>query len=433
MKNFPLLFVLLSLSALSFQSCLKDKCTSTITYTRIDPVYKTLDEVHSGTAVREVPRELKSPGQINYYDNRMFIVEKSEGIHVIDNSNPENPVNTDFIKVPGITDLAIKDGYIFANSYVDLLVINTSNFVVDGRAENVLQPLWMDIASNQILVEYKETEVTEEVDCADRNQLYNYNGGWYRKGGGFADDAVFESLANSSSSNSSSNGNVGIGGSLSHFSIIGDYLYTIQHDGYDLSIYDLTQPTSPSFANTVSIGVHLETLFPYGDKLFVGSNVGMYIYDNSNPTNPVQLSVFEHARACDPVYVSGNYAYVTLWDGSSCGATGPNQLDVIDITDLTHPVLKKSFAMKNPHGLSVKGNSLLLCEGVYGLEIYDNTNPETVGDHLLDKADNFFAQDVISLPGSANVAMVIGDDGFYQYNFDNPSELKFLSKISIAK
>lgn len=430
MKNFSLL-LLLSLSALTFQSCIKDKCQRTVTYTRIDPVYKTLDEVHSGTAVREAPRELKSPGQINYYNNRMFVVEKAEGIHVIDNSNPANPLNTDFIKVPGITDLAIKDGYLFANSYVDLLVINLNNFVVEGRAENVLQPLWMDIANNQIIVEYKETQVTEEMSCDDQSSLYEFNGGWVKRGGGFANDVAFDA-ALSSSAESNSSSNVGTGGSLSHFTIIGDYLYTIQHDGYDLSIYDVKQPTSPTPATTVPIGVHLETLFPYGDKLFVGSNVGMYIYDNSDPLNPVQLSVFEHARACDPVFVHGNHAYVTLWDGSACGA-GPNQLDVIDITDLTNPILKKSFSMKNPHGLSVKGNSLLLCEGRYGLEIYDNTDPETVGNHLLDKADNFFAQDVISLPGNNNVAMVIGEDGFYQYDFNDRSNLKLLSKISIEK
>ncbi len=432
MKNFPLLFVLLSLSALTFQSCLKDKCTSSITYTRYDPVYKTLEEVHSGTAVREAPRELKEPGQINYFDSKMFIVEKAEGVHVINNADPSNPVNTEFIAVPGITDLAIKDGYLFVNSFVDLLVIDLNTYTVVGRTENMLQPLYWDVANGQILVDYKETLVTEEMSCDEQDQYQNFNGEWVKWGGGFADDVAFD-VALANSAESSGSGKVGIGGSLSHFTIIGNYLYTIQHDGYNLEIYDVSSPTNPSHATSVQVGVHLETLFPYGDKLFIGSNVGMYIYDNSDPLNPTQLSVFEHARACDPVFVQGNYAYVTLWDGSSCGATGPNQLDVIDITDLTNPVLKKSFSMKNPHGLSVKGNSLLLCEGAYGLEIYDNTDPETVGDHLLDKAGNFFANDVISLPGNANVAMVIGDDGFYQYSFDNPSELKFLSKISIAK
>ncbi len=429
MKTYPILLALLSLTALTFQGCIKDKCESTITYTRLDPVYKTLEEVHNTTAVREAARPLKTPGQINYFDDRMFVVETGEGIHVIDNHDPANPVNTDFINVPGATDLAIKDGYLYTNSYVDLLVINLEDYAVAGRAENVLQPLWSDLATGNILVEYKETEVTEVMECGQQDRLY-YNGGRFFGGGAeFEGDLVFAADNAAGGSGYTSSGK-GIGGSLSHFTIISDYLYTIQHGGYDLQIYDLTQPTAPTFASTVSVGAQLETLFPYGDKLFIGSNVGMYIYDNSNPLAPVQLSVFEHARACDPVFVNDHYAYVTLWDGSSCGS-GPNQLDVIDIDDLMNPVLLKSFPMKNPHGLSVKGNHLLLCEGDYGFEIYDNTDPATVGDHLLDKAEEYHALDVISLPGTSNVAMVIGEDGFYQYDFNDPTNLKLLSIIPI--
>lgn len=431
MKTQYLLIALLSLTALTFQSCLKDKCKSSITYTRIDPVYKTLEEVHNTTIGMEAPKPLKLPGQINYYDDRMFVVETGEGIHVIENSDPSNPVNTAFISVPGATDLAIKDGYLYTNSYVDLLVVNLDDYSVAGRTENVLQPLWTDFASGKIIVEYKETQVTEEMECGQQDNLYYRNGKFF--GGGIAFEGDLVAAADQSAGGGNAGSGTGIGGSLSHFTIIGDYLYTIQHDGYDLQIYDLTQPTSPAFAKTIGIGVHLETLFPHGDKLFIGSNVGMYIYDNADPLNPTQLSVFEHARACDPVFVNNHYAYVTLWDGSDCGALGPNQLDVIDITDLTNPILLKSFSMKSPHGLSVKGNSLLLCEGDFGFEIYDNTDPATVGDHLLDDVDNFHALDVISLPGEKNVAMVIGEDGFYQFDFDDRSDLKLLSVIPIGE
>lgn len=428
MKTSLMLPALLLLLAMGTQSCLKDSCERTVTYIRLDPVYKTVEEVHNTSVTREAPRELVTPGQINYYDNKMFIVEKAEGVHVIDNSNPANPINTDFLNVPGITDLAIKDGYLYVNSFIDLLVINLQNYVVESRTQNVLQPNWYSPISNQIIVDYTETEVTEVMSCEEQSQLI------YIDGIAFKDVAFMNSFqsANASAGAPQASSGVGIGGSLSHFTIISDYLYTIQHDGYYLEIYDITQPTAPTHASTVDVGVHLETLFPYGDKLFVGSNVGMYIYDNSDPLHPVQLSVFEHARACDPVFVNDHYAYVTLWDGSACGA-GPNQLDVIDITDLTNPVLVKSFSMLNPHGLSVKEDRLLLCEGTYGLEVYDNTNPATVGNHLLGKADNFNAVDVISLPGNADIAMVIGDDGFYQFDFSNPDDLKLLSVIRVKQ
>jgi hypothetical protein len=49
----------------------------------------------------------------------------------------------------------------------------------------------------------------------------------------------------------------------------------------------------------------------------------MFIYDNSNPQAPVQLGVFQHARACDPVFASGDRAYVTLRDGTGTVLLGP--------------------------------------------------------------------------------------------------------------
>jgi hypothetical protein len=418
------------LAAFTFSSCIKDKCEREVTYTRIEPVYKTLEEVHKGTATKEAPRPLKDPGQLYYYNNHIFVVENHEGVHVINNNDPTNPQNVAFIAIPGNQDIAIKDGLLYANTFIDLLVVDLTNsqFPVVGRTENVFQPLWQDVNNGQIIVEYKETLVTEALDCDEQQYLYEFNGRFFAGVGEFDVAAVAESSFDNS--NSGSKG-VGIAGSLARFSIIGDYLYTIQHGGYLLDIFDLTQPTAPIHAKTVEVGFNLETLFPHGDKLFIGSMTGMYIYDNSDPLNPVQLSLFEHARGCDPVFVYGNYAYVTLWDGSTCGA-GPNQLDVIDITDLTKPVLKKSFSMQNPHGLSVKGNTLLLCEGDFGFKSFDNTNPETVGSHLLDKVD-IQAIDVISLPGSSNVAMVIGKEGFYQYNFDNPSDMQYLSLIPVEK
>ena len=432
MKTSPLYTAVALLLAATtvLTGCFKDDCTSTVTYTRLEPIYMTADEIHSSTAVREEPREIKNPGQIYYYNSTMFIVEKREGVHVINNSNPSNPNNFAFIKIPGNLDIAIKDGLMYANSFLDMLVIDLQNFEVVGRAEGVIQPLWEDLSTGQLLVDYVPTEVTEVMDCRQRAKLQN-RGGWKW------DDVTLETanvdvIYSTGESTAIAGGGTGIAGSLAHFSIIGDYLYTIQHDGFTLDIYDLTQPKQPTHANTVNVGVHLETLFPYGDKLFIGSNVGMFIYDNSDPLNPVQLSRFEHARACDPVFVHGNYAYVTLWDGSTCGS-GPNQLDVIDISDLTNPVLKKSFSMENPHGLSVKGDVLLLCEGSFGFKTFDNSDPLRVGNRLLDHATGIDATDVISLPGNANVAMVIGSDGFYQYSFDDPANLQLLSVLPVVR
>jgi len=157
----------------------------------------------------------------------------------------------------------------------------------------------------------------------------------------------------------------------------------------------------------------------------------MFIYDVSNPASPVQLSFFQHAQACDPVFVSDDKAYVTLRGGTPC-QNFDNQLDVIDITDLTNPILIASHTMTNPHGLSVKDNTLFLCDGTAGLKVFDVTNPQTIGDRLLASDKDIKTYDVIASP-YRDIIFVIGDDGFFQYDVSDPENMIRLSHISVAK
>ncbi|MFQ5447546.1 MAG: LVIVD repeat-containing protein, partial [Saprospiraceae bacterium] len=419
--NYFLAMLLFAGMAVTMQSCLKDKCQREVSYIRIDPVFKSVEEIHNGTAVVEAPRALRVPGQIYFYNNLIFINEKREGIHVIDNADPANPQNISFISIPGNEDLAIRNGVLYANTYIDLLAIELSNYEVVGRVESVFPPLWEDVQNNRVAVYYQETPITEEMDCETFGTLYK-SGGVFFEGGPEMFDDLANVVDNSSGSAGGSSG-TGIGGSMARFTLASDHLYII--DDSSLKVFDLSQPQQPSLANTVGLGWGIETIFPFEDKLFIGSNSGMFIFDNSNPAQPTMLSAFAHARACDPVFVKDDYAYVTLRSGSICEGFN-NQLDLIDITNITTPVLVKSFPMDNPHGLSIKNNDLLLCEGDFGLKSFDVTDPRTLGDHLLDHENNIHAFDVIALPGQQNVALVIGEDGFYQYNFDDPADLKLL-------
>lgn len=427
-SHFLLSLAVAACLGLTFQSCLKDKCERTVSYIRVEPVFKTLDEIHSGTVVQETPRALVSPGQLYFYNDLIFINERHEGIHVIDNTHPENPVNSLFISIPGNDDIAIKDGVLYANSYVDLLAINLQDYQVMGRVENVFPPLWEDINANQVAVYYKETPVTEVLDCESYGRLYQSEGVFIDlSGGGWLNSTVVDDVAAEVSGNATS-GSTGIGGSMARFSIVGNYLYAVDFSSMD--VFDLAVLAQPSLVNTVNFGWGIETIFPYEDKLFIGSNAGMFIFDNSNPELPVMVAEFAHARACDPVVVSGDFAYVTLRNGSACEGF-VNQLDLIDISNIFNPTLVKSFPMDNPHGLSIKGDHLFLCEGDFGLKSFDITIPAKLDQHLLDQEKDVHAYDAIALPGSRNLLLVIGEDGFYQYNFDNPSDLKLVSKIPI--
>jgi len=44
-----------------------------------------------------------------------LINERFRGIHVVDNTDPKNPIKLNFIQIPGNTDFTIRSGYLYAN------------------------------------------------------------------------------------------------------------------------------------------------------------------------------------------------------------------------------------------------------------------------------------------------------------------------------
>ena len=145
------------------------------------------------------------------------------------------------------------------------------------------------------------------------------------------------------SSDSASDSSVGQGGSMARFSIVDDYLYTIA--GTNLQLFDISNPADPAPFAKVFVDWRVETIFSYQGALFIGAPEGVFIYDNSDPSNPVFSSKFTHATACDPVVVSNNIAYVTLRSGNNC-IQGLNQMDILDVTDIYNPQLLNTIAMQ---------------------------------------------------------------------------------------
>lgn len=60
-------------------------------------------------------------------------------------------------------------------------------------------------------------------------------------------------------------------------------------------------------------------------------------------------------------------AYVTLKVGRARPANGiENQMNILDISDVTQPILIETVAMQGPEGLSVSGDSLYVCGDIAG-------------------------------------------------------------------
>jgi hypothetical protein len=405
--------------AASLSGCDKEKITKT--YTWYTPVYKTLSEVRAN--MKSSPaRALENPGKIYIYGNYIFLNEPQEGIHIFDNTQPSSPKNIGFIPIPGNVDLAVRNNVLFADSYSDLVTFDIS----DPKAVTAIK-----FAENAFPY---------------RNMYYNYNGtrpanadsikvtvDWIRHDTTVAYDdrrgyVDYDVMLASSSGQSAQpgKGSTGQGGSMARFTLMNDFLYTVSTS--DLYTYNISNPGDPKFINKVTIGngtQWIETIYPFRDKLFIGSSLGMFIYDVSTPGNPVKQGQFTHVRSCDPVIADDTKAWVTLRSGTTCGGN-INQLEVVDIKDLSKPFLIKQYGMTNPFGLGKEGNILFICDGKDGVKVYDAADANDL--KLIRKIDGMETYDVIA---SNNKALVVAKDGLYQFDYSNVNDIRLLSKIGL--
>jgi hypothetical protein len=424
-----LLSVIIILLAITFWSC-NDECKETRVTRQFTQVTRSLMEMRSQVKA-ENARQLDRPGKIYVKGDYLFINEIKQGIHVVDNSDPANPRFVSFINIPGNGDIAVRDQTLYADSFSDLVALDISEpdkAKETGRVKNVFKNGSFDGGAwslNESIGAINDSDVhfiTETIttNCED----VPFPNSWW--GGPWMFFADMASL-NSSAAPSSSGGTNGQGGSMARFALHQNYLYAVGQNS--LQLFNINNPAEPEASTTINIGWGIETIFPYQNKLFIGSTTGMYIYDNSNPAEPKQLSVFQHGRACDPVVVHNDVAYVTLRTGNVCAGT-QNQLDLVDVSNASSPQLIKSYQMQNPYGLSIDFPTLYLCEGEHGLKIFDVKDRFAVDKNQIAHFTGMGAYDVISL---GKTLLLIGKDGFYQYDASNPNDLRQISKIPVGK
>jgi hypothetical protein len=417
----PIIYTLVMIG-LVLAGC-KDKYTEI--FTANSPVYMSYEDLRK--AVRQSPASgLVNPGKIYFKDQFIFIVEEMKGIHVFNNADPANPVNQTFIEVPGSADIAIKGNILYADSYIDMVAIDISNLSSIrevGRVEKVLPytiPPYDDKYPLARIDEEKGVVTGWEVREVRQEVMHNYYPVYWQ--GGF--ERFSDAASGGSTSGVSSNG-VGIGGSMARFGIYENTLYAI--DNNTLHIFSIQTPDKPVLKKEFNAGWAIETLFTVGDKMFLGSQNGMRIYDISIPNSPMYLADFWHMTGCDPVVVSGNYAYITLRGGNACG-NSLNLLIVVSVADITKPVELKSYAMEGPYGLGIDGNTLFICDGDAGLKVYDVTDPLNINKHLLARYPDIQTYDVIPVGG---LLILIGDDGLYQYDYSDVGNIRLLSMIGV--
>jgi hypothetical protein len=415
----------LMVMATAFTAC-KDTFVERHTYTANVPQYMSYDQMREPVTTKAASA-IGESGKICIQGNYLFVNEKYKGIHVFDNSNPAAPVNISFIEIPGNVDLAVKGFFLYADSYVDLVVINIrdiANPVEITRLKDVFPytipmidngyPLAQISESKGVITGWEVREITEDVDNSGNAPYYYYNK---------AEDVFFVSSGGAIPTTQA----IGIGGSLARFIIFGDYFYGLNET--TMQVVDITNPVAPVIGSKLELNRMVETVFIDSSYLFVGTQTGMLIYNLVQPSSPSFITQYDHFQSCDPVVVQDNYAYITMRAGNNCG-NFQNAMDVVDLHSISNPQLVKTYPMTEPYGLGIDNKKLFVCDGSAGLKVYDASDPLHIDEHLVSTFTGLFATDVIPYN---NVLIMIAADGIYQYDYTDLSNLVLLSKINIGK
>jgi hypothetical protein len=397
-------------------SCKKDNSTSKMkTYTLYTPVYKSKAAVLAGINGR-ASQSIEHAGKLYVKDNFIYLNEVNKGIHIIDNSNASNPVQVAFLSIPGNLDIAIKGNILYADMYSNLLALDISN-PRQARITSTLENFFTNrnyvnghtvFMDDQVAADWleKDTTVLETSYPPYGCDFCQFDGGPLAMGN-----------ANMKST--------GTAGSMAGMVLMNDHLYAIT-ESHSVGIVDISNASAPVKQSDFFAGFDLETVFPFENKLFLGSSVGMFMFDVSNPELPVSLGTFTHGQACDPVIADGHYAYVTLHAGDGCGGTS-NELHVIDINDIQHSQLVKTYQLTKPTGLSKDGDLLFVCDET-AVKVYNAANPASL--QLLKQITSSQPYDIIT---GGNRAMVVCSKGLYQYDYSNLNYIRLLSFMPIKR
>lgn len=214
----------------------------------------------------------------------------------------------------------------------------------------------------------------------------------------------------------------GKGGSLARLTIVGNYLYSV--DNHFLYTYDISNPINPVKTNESAINFDIETLYPFNNRLFIGTRTGLYIYSIDTPAVPSKIAEARHARSCDPVVANDSVGFVTLKGSSFCGPA-VSGLYVHNIKNIFQPVLIKTVPMPNPEGLGLQDSVLYICCNNDGLKVFNVANPSNPVEKATITGKYF--KDVIAYNG---LLICFVSDGISLYDIAKPELPVLIQHIS---
>jgi hypothetical protein len=405
-----------------FAGCTKDNATISLTFKKGTAVYADIEEIRNVELV-SAPRIIENAGKLFIGENYILIGENGKGIHVLDNTDPSNPVNIMFLQLPFTKEFFVDNDMIYAESQYDFIKIDLSdinNPVMVDRVEYAFaEPI--QNADGLVLVGFSYETVTrsfktdseEAEELRDSYYLYcDYN----------------NSVIPASSVPSSFVGSErGVKGTVNKIAVYSNHVYVVSNS--KLHTFQ-DSPSNIMLVGSTDIGWDNETIYSEGNHLFIGTQSSMIVMDVTNPSSPIETSTYNHPNSCDPVLPIGNIAYLTLRTADFTGCSGDeNTLEVLDISNINSPEKITSIPMTSPYGMTMINNNLYVGEGTNGMAIFDAVDP--ANPILINSNTSIVAYDVIEHPSIPNRILTTSDFGLSQYEVNAATmETIFLSEIA---
>jgi hypothetical protein len=277
---------------------------------------------HSGTLI--------DAWNMTLQDTLLLVSDPATGVHVYDVRDPGAPMQKYVIDLHYNRGTAMKGDILYANDWEALYAIR-------------LEADTFTVVKKIVTFHYEPM----------------YCGGMVNDGGFGCACGVMDAEDAAPTSNST-------GSSYATFAVVDDYLYYF--DSGELVTMDISTPEDPVELSRKRLDWSVETIYPTQGYLYLGGSRGMYIYSRRSPSNPVKVGRLVHARACDPVVVSGRHAYVTLRGGNRCGQVSDVFL-VVSVGDPTAPEVESETPLPTPYGLTVDYPLVYVGNGRKGLTL----------------------------------------------------------------
>lgn len=97
------------------------------------PILMMRSDLEASVRLTDTIVPIRKPGRIYLFQNWLMLVEKYKGVHLIDNTDPANPIRKGFLRVPGCQSVAVGNGTLYVDNAVDLVGVRVDFANMQGH------------------------------------------------------------------------------------------------------------------------------------------------------------------------------------------------------------------------------------------------------------------------------------------------------------